>query len=368
MKRAGEALSVTILCLSAVLAWRLGFSLGASDVEKHLLALISVALEGWKVLLPFVILAAWRDRRWTTLAFALAVWPLLTAYSFVGGLGFSELNRATLAGTRGERVERAAAMKQDLADVTSRMAALTTRRSAAEIEAVMENRRITPVRVGADTRALIEATNGCRTIVSKRTVDLCAEIASLTEEHAQARERVRLDSRLAALRETLGGHAGLDWAGVADPQVSTVAALFGVTPQAARSTLNIIFAALLELIGGLGLFFASLLGATNHDRARSLQPALTPDGDTPQQPETDEARLTRYLAERTHADPGASIVASRLHGDYAIWAHGHGVSPVSLTTFGNLIARQGIAKEKVEGLMRYQGLAINEATAPEAIP
>ncbi len=46
MQRAGEALSVTILCLSAVLAWRLGFSLGASDVEKHLLALISVALEG----------------------------------------------------------------------------------------------------------------------------------------------------------------------------------------------------------------------------------------------------------------------------------------------------------------------------------
>lgn len=365
MKRAGEALSVTILCLSAVLAWRLGFSLGASDVEKHLLALISVALEGWKVLLPFVILAAWRDRRWTTLAFALAVWPLLTAYSFVGGLGFSELNRATLAGTRGERVERTAALKQDLADAMSRMAAFTTRRRPVEIEAAIESRRLMPVRVGADTRALIEATNGCRTIVSKRTVDLCAEIGSLTEELAQARERVRLEERVATLREALGSHGGLDLAGVADPQVSTVAVLLGVTPEAARSALNIIFAALLELVGGLGLFFASLLGATKRDTASATATDPGIEGDTPTPPETDEGRLRRYLAERTRTDATGSIVASRLHRDYAIWAHRQGLSPVSLTTFGNLIARQGIAKEKVEGLMRYQGLTLNEATAAE---
>jgi hypothetical protein len=47
MKRAAEALSIAILLLSAVLAWRLGFSLGASDAEKHIFALVSVALEGW---------------------------------------------------------------------------------------------------------------------------------------------------------------------------------------------------------------------------------------------------------------------------------------------------------------------------------
>jgi hypothetical protein len=39
---------------------------------------------------------------------------------------------------------------------------------------------------------------------------------------------------------------------------------------------------------------------------------------------------------------------------------------VSLTTFGNLIARLGIRKEKVEGLMHYQDLAFRSEAGKEA--
>lgn len=359
MQRAGEALSVMILCLSAVLAWRLGFSLGASDVEKHILALISVSLEGWKVLLPFVILAAWRDKRIVALGLALTLWPLLTAYSFVGGLGFSELNRAALAGTRGASSDRAATFKADIADITSRLTAIPTKRSPDEIEAAITMRRQTPIRTGNETKALSIASDACKTIVSKRSTDLCAEIGTLTQELAQAHERVRLEARLATLREQLSQVSALDWDGVADPQISAVAAITGLDATTTRRIINVGFAALLELVGGLGLFFSSLLRETRPDTRRPVATANA-SNDTVT-PESDEDRLGRYLGICTEADSTSTIVASKLHTDYSRWAHDDGATPVSLTTFGNLIAKRGIAKQKVDGLMHYQGLAFKSA-------
>lgn len=363
MKRAGEALSVTILCLSAVLAWRLGFSLGASDAEKHILALISVALEGWKVLLPFVILKAWQQRRLTAFVLATLLWPFLTTYSFIGGLGFSELNRASLAGTRGASVERGQSLKSDIAAISQRLATISTKRSPAVIESEIAQRRSTPIRAGANTRTLADATAQCTAIISKRSIELCAEIAALETELAQARQRENLDARLGTLRAELAQLSALDWEGVADPQVAVVAAVTGLTPQTTRQVINVVFATLIELIGGLGLFFASLLTPTTSvsDAPRPVStPRDTPDP-TPE-PESDEQRLGRYLAARTEPQDGTSVVASKLHADYSRWAHADGADPVSLTTFGNLIAKAGIAKVKLDGLMHYQNLALKEVS------
>ena len=69
-----------------------------------------------------------------------------------------------------------------------------------------------------------------------------------------------------------------------------------------------------------------------------------------------EQRLARYLGNHTRNEAGATIVASTLHAAYSRWVHGQNAAPVSLTTFGNLIAKQGISKEKVDGLMHYQNL------------
>lgn len=373
MQRCGEALSISILILSAVLAWRLGFSLGASDVEKHILALISVALEGWKVLLPFVILSAWRNRRPLALILSLVLWPLLTAYSFVGGLGFAEFNRAQLAGNRGASVERAATLKSDIADLNTRIAAITTKRAPTEIESAIHAREQTPVRVGNDTKLLVVGTNHCTTIVSKKTVDLCAEIASLDQELAQSRERVRLEAQLGIAREQIAHLSGLDWEGVADPQIGAIANLTHVDKTTTRQLVNVVFAALLELIGGLGLFFSSLLArptATAPVTARPVAPPMldNPVPDTPPAiapPETEEQRVGRYLTACTTPEKGSTIIASKLHADYSRWAHAEGGEPTSLTTFGNLIARLGIKKEKVEGLMHYQDLTFRIETGKE---
>lgn len=346
MKRAAEALSIAILLLSAVLAWRLGFSLGASDAEKHILALTSVALEGWKVLLPFVLYKAWEQRRLIALGFGLLLWPLLTTYSFVGGLAFSELNRATIAGNRGAAVERTTTQKAELADISSRLAAIKTKRAATEIAAAIEARRQVPIRAGADTKTLIEATRSCNDVVSKRSVDVCAEIATLTQELAQANERQRLEARRDEIRATLATASGLDWEGIADPQVAALAALTGGDAITVRRVINIGFAALLELVGGLGLFFASLLAPTELVRQRQAATQGTDITPPSESPETDEQRLARYLAARTRTETGAFIVASKLHADYSRWVHEQGSAPVSLTTFGNLVAKQGIHATK----------------------
>lgn len=143
--------------------------------------------------------------------------------------------------------------------------------------------------------------------------------------------------------------------------MAVVAAVTGLTPQTTRQVINVVFATLIELIGGLGLFFASLLtpATTASDAPRPVStPRDTPDP-TPE-PESDEQRLARYLAARTEPQDGTSVVASKLHADYSRWAHADGADPVSLTTFGNLIAKAGIAKVKLDGLMHYQGLSLKE--------
>lgn len=358
MKRCGEALSVMILCLSAVLAWRLGFSLGASDVEKHILALVSVALEGWKVLLPFVILSAWRQRRVLALTLSIIVWPLLTAYSFIGGLGFAELNRGALAGTRGAAVERVTTLKSTISDLTLRRAGINTQRSVAELLIAITAVEHLPVRAGTDTKTLIVATDTCTRIVTKKAVDACAELTTLKREHAQATDRDRIDVLLATARGELQSASGLDWQGIADPQITALAALSGFDAPTTRQIVNVGFAALLELVGGFGLFFASLL---ERPRAAVSAPdapiaaAATAVAASPV--ETDEARVARYLAVRTVVTPSATIIASKLHADFSRWAHALHTEPISLTTFGNLIAKHGIAKQKVDGLMHYQNIA-----------
>jgi hypothetical protein len=273
MKRCGEALSVMILCLSAVLAWRLGFSLGASDVEKHILALVSVALEGWKVLLPFVILSAWQQRRVLALTISIIVWPLLTAYSFIGGLGFAELNRGALAGTRGAAVERVVTLKSTVGELTERRAVISTQRSAVELLIAITALEHLPVRAGSDTKTLIIATDTCTRIVTKKTVDACAELTTLRREHAQATDRDRIDGLLASARTELQTASGLDWQGIVDPQIVALSALSGFDAPTTRQIVNVGFAALLELVGGLGLFFASLL---ERPRAAATSTPATP--------------------------------------------------------------------------------------------
>jgi hypothetical protein len=67
---------------------------------------------------------------------------------------------------------------------------------------------------------------------------------------------------------------------------------------------------------------------------------------------------------RTVVTPQATITASKLHADFSRWAHALHTEPISLTTFGNLIAKHGIAKQKVDGLMHYQNITfITDATA-----
>jgi hypothetical protein len=309
-----------------------------------------------------VLYKAWQQRRLIALAFGLLVWPLLTTYSFIGGLAFSELNRATVAGTRGAAVERTTALKSELTDITKRLAAIPTKRSAAEITAAIDGRKQTPMRAGGDTRTLIDATRSCKDIVSKRSVELCAELATLSQELAQAQERERLETRRDAVQSNLASASGLDWEGIADPQVAAIAALTGVDTTTVRRIINIGFAALLELVGGLGLFFASLLTSTPPARQRPAASEPVTAIDQPETPETDEQRLARYITARTRTEAGTTIVASKLHADYSRWVHEQGSAPVSLTTFGNLVAKQGIAKEKVDGLMHYQNIAFATAT------
>ena len=363
MKPIAHALVVAVLVLSAVLAFRLGMTWGMNPTSQYIYGSMVVLFEGLKALLPFAIAAAWQSRRYAGLVISAFAFTGIVAMSGLGTLGFAELNRATLQGTRQQSVERVATLRADIAAMTDHLKQNARHRSLNEIDVEIENALRAGVSLKTGTVALGALTSNCTKAADKRAITPCARVGELRNERAASAQHERLRSDVEKKRLLLSEASGLDLTGIGDPQVAVVARLSGVGEDTARVAINAAFAILLEFVGAFGFFIVSLLpekievaqasGVAERDAPGSRQTEVVSD--------TDVAR--RYLSECVCRDVPGSVTASAMHRDYARWCATERVMPLTLTAFGLFIAQQGIEKSKVEGLVRYRGVALrNEDT------
>lgn len=353
MKLIGHALSGAVLVLSAVLAFRLGLTWGLTDFERSIYGAIVVVFEVIKCLLPFAVVASWRARRYVTAIVAACVCVGLAGLSFLGTVGFAELNRGALQGTREQTVADVALLRREVSELTQHLSAKATQRTLAEIESDIDALLRSPVKTSGEATTLGARTTDCMRPVGT-AVETCARIAELRRERAAANAQRELQARLDDKRTKLATASGLDLAGISDPQIGVVARLLDVPSGQARLMVNIAFALLLELVGGLGFLLSSLLAERETATAAHVH-ACEHEVTTR---ESDEAAAQRYLTTEVRRDVSGSVAASAMHRDYARWCASERVTPLTLTAFGVLVARTGIAKSKIEGLIRYRNVAL----------
>lgn len=251
-------------------------SLGRSTFESCLFAVVSIAADIAKAVLPVLIVRAIALRAWGQCATASVMISVVVALSLASGTGFTALTRGTVVAERETQTMHLVTQKQDLVEAEARIAALPPARPVSIIEAELNGTRVDP---------RWSWSKSCADIRSPAIQKFCAEVSRLRTELATATARDSLTARRQGLRDGIRalGQAG---AGTeSDPQASAIAALLGIDRSLPRLVMTSSIAVVLEL----GSIFLILLaaGPTLRDQVAPPGPSkpvtLSPEIPNPEQ-------------------------------------------------------------------------------------
>lgn len=96
----GVAVTLGLVVVSLMMNFRFGQSLGRTSWDGLVYGLASACADGFKVVLPFAVVAAWRNARRLAAVAGACLWLVFTAYSMTSSLGHSAVNRAATTGER----------------------------------------------------------------------------------------------------------------------------------------------------------------------------------------------------------------------------------------------------------------------------
>jgi hypothetical protein len=211
-------------------------SLGRTELESGLLAIMSIASDIAKAALPVVIVRTIALRAWTHTAGAAVMLLLVIASSLASGTGFAALTRNTATATRQAQVDALSAAKRELRDIEARLDLIPLVRPAAVIDAEL-------------AAALIDrrwtASKSCTDIPGPSARQFCGEVLKYKAERAASVERDNLTAVRANASEQLERLARVG-STEGDPQATAVAQLFGVDTSTPRLVLTSFMAIVIE--------------------------------------------------------------------------------------------------------------------------
>jgi len=249
---AQRILAAILLALAIVVAFfglRINAWYGASlarDAEAGaLLAGLSIAGDAVALLLPatarLVKTRLERTAAWT-------LWVITLVVALMAAIGFASVNIADTSAARDKTAIQGAALKAQIAQLTTERAALHETRPLGAIEAELAAAQ-------GLAAAVWSATAGCNDVTRTRSATLCAPIQELRKAHAEAARAREIDAALEVARNAL---AALPAIGAADPQAEMAAALlrwisggFLAASAADIAMLRIIGMTLLPQIAGM---------------------------------------------------------------------------------------------------------------------
>ncbi|MEM1306995.1 MAG: hypothetical protein AAGG99_05680, partial [Pseudomonadota bacterium] len=283
-----------LLVVSAAMNWRFGFYLGTTELDGFIYGSASAAADVMKALIPFLIVAAWRNRMWSQMAASAVVWLVVTAYSLTSALGHAALNRQDTAGQRVAQATAYANLQSDLERAKQQLAWVPQHRPAATVQSELS---------GMEAQKAFGWTKGCTRVKGRYQRNFCKGFTALKAELGSALQATKLEQRIADTQATL---ASMDGAGpkAADPQAQILAKLTGfvmpgISVEDVQTGLAVFIALLLEVGSGLGMYIAFAqwrIGERREPRA----PALTAS-------ETSEVPAVMAVAPATSANVEAEV-------------------------------------------------------------
>lgn len=224
------------IALSATMNALFLSSLGRTATEASILAMLSVAADVTKAVLPVVVVRAMVLRAWGQLAGASLMLGIVFALSLASGIGFVALTRGTVTAARQADADVRSSTQLQLRDLDARLEQLPHGRTVGVLD--VEIARMTLDR-------LWTTSNFCTVVAGANERQFCGEVLRLKSERAAAHDRSALMTERAALTARLAGMSSS--AGDSDPQASAVADVLGIDTSRLRRGLSVALAVTVEL-------------------------------------------------------------------------------------------------------------------------
>ncbi len=249
----GLAMAAVLIAASATMNYVFASSLGKTAFEGTILGAVSVAVDVLKALLAVFVAKALRGGQRGFVVIGSGAFLLFSIGSFVAASGFASSNRGAVTEARRAAAQVLVETEQDLVLAQRSRAALPNHRSAPIIETAIAALKV-------DARW--NASRGCVAPLTTGQREVCAQVAALNIELATARERTRLDSLVAELRNRASVQRRLGGSDAADPQVRLLAQSLGLDEATVQRLLMSMLALIVEVSSALGIYLA-----TGHARA-----------------------------------------------------------------------------------------------------
>jgi hypothetical protein len=347
----GGLITLGFIVISTVMAVRFGWQFGATETDRYVYATAGGLADLLKALLPLAIVGAWRTGEYPRCTTCAVVFAVFTAYSLGSSFGLAAIQQA-------EKVGEHTALATTYQDDRTEFERLRQERNTLGTQRPGDTVRADIARLKLDR--LWDRSKGCTDATAKDSRELCQRYQALEGELATVKAAAELDSEIETIRGRLGGAGAKEAAKEADPQAAAFAQLTGHTKDWIRTALHAVFAIILELGSGLGLYMTIGHGrrvepapAMEIEPSRADVPAITSDlPAVAKEPtyETPSDAIKRFVLEQVRPALGSRITGGQMYGAYVEWCERQGLEPVSMAVFGKLIQWR---KDRIGGRVRY---------------
>ncbi|MEM7620189.1 MAG: hypothetical protein AAF228_06960 [Pseudomonadota bacterium] len=242
----GTTVSIGFICVSILINFRFGQMLGATEFDGYVYAIASACADGFKVILPFCMIWAWRNTKILAAFVSLCLFILFSTYSMTSSLGYSATNRSVTTGVHAKQAANYNALQETYAKLLSDRNALSKFRPINTLQALIHAKI-------QNFRWL--TTDRCLDATVELSRIFCAEYFNLTAELEKAKQAQHLYSKLEHIQKqlyTIQGRAAIT--GNIDPQVKFLKIIFGIPKEKIELGLTVILSLLVETGSALGLF------------------------------------------------------------------------------------------------------------------
>lgn len=354
----GVLVSVCLICVSAVLNYRMGFHGGAGGLDGVVYGVGAASGDLLKAMSPFMGYWGRKNRDWLAVAAAVTMFVALTAYSFTAAYGFSAIHRSEMSAAADKRIDDRAGTKAALARMEARLKQLGPQRASGELKAAIAAVYAEPVAKST----LDGATQHCR-VVRSGSRKGCAAVKGLERDLEASLEQERLTGGAERLRDELKGQDAVTETD--DPQregIRTLLALVNV--DVSRETvgygLGLLLAGLIELGSGLGLYLV-----TTPLRGKVSTPTIGVEAKHSTSHEVAEAKrgeVAEYVTAQVVLVEGEVAAMDTLFADYIGWCRRLNRYAVARASFERGFQRfaqlAGIKTADVEGDVVFSGIAV----------
>ena len=345
--------AIAFMALAAVMNWRFGLTLGRSGFDQMLFAAVGVGVDIAKMLLPFVLYWAVKNRRVLVALLAAIALAAVVSYSLAGLAGYVDLARAAVTGTVTSKKGNASDLRAELQRKQSQLAGL----GIGEPQSVIE-RRLAILQQDARWSSSRQCTNA--TVHSSR--NFCADYRKVEAELAAARAAKQLTSEIAHLRGRLGDLAAVEAVEGNDPRVDVMARLWGWNKLATQTWLGLLLVGIIEFMSTFGIFIAfnhgeiggALKGWQKSRKRKSIRNPAAPqdpigkpppieapnDGpidEEPELPAIDDEReigdVVMFALATMQPEQGSEVDIAALHPAYVTWCSSNDLRPLDAEDF-----------------------------------